>query len=71
MHQCCDKVVSFIPPEDIEPQAVEQLRNVASLPFIHWHIAVMPDCHLGKGATVDCLYSRRAHETLRRVMSCW
>jgi tRNA-splicing ligase RtcB len=36
----------------IEPQAMQQLRNVASLPFIHKHIAVMPDVHWGMGATV-------------------
>jgi len=36
----------------IEDAAMEQLRNVASLPFIHSHVAVMPDVHFGKGATV-------------------
>src|ERR1700749_2047352 len=36
----------------IEPQALQQLRNVASLPFIHKHVAVMPDVHWGMGATV-------------------
>jgi tRNA-splicing ligase RtcB len=36
----------------IEEAALKQLRNVASLPFIHKHIAVMPDVHFGKGATV-------------------
>jgi tRNA-splicing ligase RtcB len=36
----------------IEHEAQMQLRNVASLPFIHSHIAVMPDVHFGKGATV-------------------
>src|SRR3984885_5817031 len=36
----------------IEPQALQQLINVASLPFIHKHIAVMPDVHWGMGATV-------------------
>jgi tRNA-splicing ligase RtcB len=36
----------------IEEAALTQLRNVASLPFIHKHIAVMPDVHWGKGATV-------------------
>jgi tRNA-splicing ligase RtcB len=29
----------------IEEAAMAQLRNVASLPFIHSHIAVMPDVH--------------------------
>jgi tRNA-splicing ligase RtcB len=36
----------------IEDGAMAQLRNVAGLPFIHKHIAVMPDVHWGKGATV-------------------
>ncbi|MFC0676721.1 RtcB family protein [Lysobacter korlensis] len=36
----------------LEDEAREQLRNIAKLPFIHKHIAVMPDVHLGKGATV-------------------
>jgi tRNA-splicing ligase RtcB (3'-phosphate/5'-hydroxy nucleic acid ligase) len=36
----------------VEEQAAEQLRNVASLPFIHKWVAVMPDVHLGYGATV-------------------
>ena len=36
----------------VEPQAVNQLVNVASLPFIFKHVAVMPDVHLGVGATI-------------------
>ena len=36
----------------VEPEAVQQLRHVAGLPFIFKHVAVMPDVHLGKGATV-------------------
>lgn len=36
----------------IEEAAMAQLRNVASLPFIHRHLAVMPDVHWGMGATV-------------------
>jgi tRNA-splicing ligase RtcB len=35
-----------------EEEARTQLRNIASLPFIHKWIAVMPDVHLGKGATI-------------------
>lgn len=37
---------------DIEPEAEKQLKNVASLPFIFKHVAVMPDVHFGIGATV-------------------
>ncbi len=36
----------------VEDQAAAQLRNVANLPFIHKHVAVMPDVHWGMGATV-------------------
>ena len=36
----------------LEDEARDQLRNIAKLPFIHRWIAVMPDVHLGKGATV-------------------
>ena len=36
----------------VEHAARKQLRNVATLPFIHSHVAVMPDVHFGIGATV-------------------
>ncbi len=36
----------------VEDGAMKQLRNVASLPFVHGHVAVMPDVHWGMGATV-------------------
>ncbi len=36
----------------VESEALEQLRRVARLPFIHSHVAVMPDVHWGIGATV-------------------
>ncbi|WP_432559660.1 RtcB family protein [Granulicoccus sp. GXG6511] len=37
--------------QEIEPQAIEQLRNIAALPWTHG-VRVMPDVHLGRGATV-------------------
>src|SRR5882672_12095078 len=36
----------------VEDSARQQLINVAALPFIHKHVAVMPDVHWGRGATV-------------------
>lgn len=38
--------------DDIEDQALAQLHNMSTLPFIHKHIAVMPDVHWGMGSTV-------------------
>ncbi len=37
---------------EIESQALRQLHNTASLPFIFRHVAVMPDVHFGLGATI-------------------
>jgi tRNA-splicing ligase RtcB len=36
----------------IEPKTLAQAETTASLPFIFPHLALMPDAHLGKGATV-------------------
>lgn len=36
----------------VEDQAVGQLVNTAALPFVHKHVAVMPDVHWGLGATI-------------------
>jgi tRNA-splicing ligase RtcB len=47
-----DKAVVFLPWESIEPEAQQQILNTASMPFVFKHVAVMPDCHYGKGATV-------------------
>lgn len=38
--------------DDIEHEAYRQLLNISQLPFIHHHVAAMPDVHFGKGATV-------------------
>lgn len=36
----------------LDPQTREQAERTARMPFIHPHLALMPDAHLGKGATV-------------------
>ncbi|MBA4801282.1 MAG: RtcB family protein [Euryhalocaulis sp.] len=43
----------------VENEAMQQLRNVATLPFIHNHLAVMPDVHWGMGATVGSVIPTR------------
>src|SRR5574339_838334 len=52
MYRMSDKAVLFAPPGKIEPEALKQIENNASMPFVFKHVAVMPDCHYGKGATV-------------------
>ncbi|NJM11220.1 MAG: RtcB family protein [Synechococcaceae cyanobacterium SM1_2_3] len=43
----------------VEEEARQQLRNVAGLPFIYSHIAVMPDVHWGMGATIGSVIATR------------
>ncbi len=38
--------------QDIDERSKEQLANIAGMPFIHHHVAAMPDVHLGMGATI-------------------
>jgi tRNA-splicing ligase RtcB len=59
MDKINEKIVTFLDPEKIEPAAKQQLLNIAALPFIFKHIAVMPDCHLGKGATVGSVIATK------------
>ena len=52
MDKVADKAVVFLPWGTIEAEAQKQILNTASMPFVFKHVAVMPDCHYGKGATV-------------------
>jgi tRNA-splicing ligase RtcB len=47
-----ENVKAKIFTDEVEELAIQQIKNVASLPFIHKHIAVMPDVHAGYGCTV-------------------
>ncbi len=43
----------------VDDGARRQLENIARLPFIHSHVAVMPDVHYGRGATVGSVIATR------------
>jgi tRNA-splicing ligase RtcB len=45
-------------PATVESAAMQQLRNISTLPWITG-LAVMPDVHLGKGATVGSVIAMR------------
>ncbi len=38
--------------DEVDERSMEQLGNIAKMPFIHHHVAAMPDVHLGIGATI-------------------
>jgi tRNA-splicing ligase RtcB len=43
----------------VEDGARVQVANVARMPFVHSHVAVMPDVHVGIGATVGSVVATR------------
>ena len=44
---------------DVESEALTQLKNISSLPWVFKHVAVMPDVHYGKGATVGSVIAMK------------
>jgi tRNA-splicing ligase RtcB len=59
MQRVGEKAVVFLPWESIEAGAQRQILNTASMPFVFKHVAVMPDCHYGKGATVGTVLATK------------
>lgn len=45
--------------EEVEPEALRQLEQTAQLPFVHGHVAAMPDVHYGIGAAVGSVIPTR------------
>lgn len=48
----------WAPEHEVEPAALDQLRNISKLPWVHG-VRAMPDVHLGKGATVGSVIAMR------------
>lgn len=44
---------------EVESSALKQLKNIAALPWVFKHVAVMPDVHYGKGATVGSVIAMK------------
>src|ERR687884_2036828 len=44
------KLISWA--SDIEPETIRQAEKTARLPIVAGHVALMPDAHVGIGATV-------------------
>src|SRR3990167_3442076 len=59
MNKINEKIMAWLDPATIEPKALEQLHNISEMPFLFKHLAVMPDCHLGKGATVGSVIATK------------
>ena len=49
----------WTPVHEVESSALDQLKNIAALPWVFHHVAVMPDVHYGKGATVGSVVAMK------------
>jgi tRNA-splicing ligase RtcB len=52
-------IKAWVDGVELEPAALDQVRNVASLPVVGPHVALMPDVHWGIGATVGSVIPTR------------
>ncbi|TMB25853.1 MAG: hypothetical protein E6J61_23225 [Deltaproteobacteria bacterium] len=52
-------VMAWADPGEIESVALDQLRNISSLPWVFHHVAAMADVHYGKGATVGSVIAMK------------
>jgi len=52
-------VLAWADPGQIESVALDQLRNIAKLPWVFHHVAAMADVHYGKGATVGSVIAMK------------
>jgi len=55
-----DNVKMWSGDMEVEQAAMDQLRNISALPILAGHVAVMPDVHMGKGATVGSVIPTRS-----------
>ncbi len=47
-----EKLPILIWTNDVEEEAIKQLKGLANLPIVFHHVAAMPDVHAGKGSTI-------------------
>lgn len=51
------KIKAWIEGVPVEEGALNQASLLAGLPFVHKHVALMPDVHAGKGSTVGSVFA--------------
>jgi hypothetical protein len=56
-NQVAPKLLSWA--SDLDPEAARQAARTARLPFVAGHVALMPDAHVGIGATVGSVIPTR------------
>jgi len=62
-------VKAWVDGVPVEPDAIQQLKNVANLPFIFKHVAAMPDIHVGAGACIGSVIPTKG-ATIPSAVGC-
>lgn len=52
-------IKAWIKGVELEEDAYQQLRNLSAMPFMHKHVAAMPDVHWGNGATIGSVIATK------------
>jgi tRNA-splicing ligase RtcB (3'-phosphate/5'-hydroxy nucleic acid ligase) len=55
-----NNVKMWVGDMEVEQAAIQQITNISMLPILAGHIAIMPDVHMGKGATVGSVIPTRS-----------
>ncbi len=55
-----NNVKMWVGDMEVEQAALSQIMNISQLPILAGHIAIMPDVHMGKGATVGSVIPTRS-----------
>ena len=55
-----DNVKMWVGNMEVEQAALDQILNISQLPILAGHMAIMPDVHMGKGATVGSVIPTRS-----------
>lgn len=60
-HRVNDKLISWA--SEVDPQTIAQAEKTARLPIVEGHVALMPDAHVGIGATVGSVIPLAGHRS--------
>ena len=55
-----ENVKMWVGDMEVEQAAILQIMNISQLPILAGHMAIMPDVHMGKGATVGSVIPTRS-----------
>jgi tRNA-splicing ligase RtcB len=55
-----NNVKMWVGDMEVEEAAIQQIMNISQLPILAGHMAIMPDVHMGKGATVGSVIPTRS-----------